>query len=454
MKPLSFRIFAGLVLLQLAALGVDLFLIERQLQPLLHAGLICGASLPWLWMSWQLLSGRATVPLWWILLAGVMLRLVVQFSSPALSDDLYRYVWEGRIQHQGHNPFVLAPADARVARPGDPIWEGVNNKPISAAYPPICQLWLYALACVGDTVEFFRSGFALCDLLLLFLLAAWLAQLGKSPAFCLVFALCPLAIIEWSAEGHNDSLAAMLLMAALLCFGRIEGRLRNWRMLMGAALFGAAVGAKFLPLLLLPWLLRHDWRILLPALAVFLLSYLPYWPGLEGSRALFGGLSEFGIRWRHNDSAFVLIYEASAYLQQGLRSLGSESWFATGDTQSIAKLPLALLFGAVLALVFWKRRPPELAASPIFAALFALSPVLHPWYVVWCVPFLALRPWPSLFVLLTTASLSHHCLARWHSEGVWEQVPLWRYLQYVPFYLALLGQLWGMRRRQQDQSEL
>jgi hypothetical protein len=458
---LSLRSFGVLSLAVAVPLAVDLFWIERQLQPLAHAGLLLLASLPWLWLCFLLLARRRRIPLSWVLLAGVLLRVMMQLASPALSDDLYRYVWEGRMQLAGHNPFLHAPEDPLVAQPGDEIWEGINNKPIPAAYPPVCQLWLRVLAWGPQTLEFARSGFALTELLLLFLLAVWLAQLGRDPSLCLVLALCPVALIEWSAEGHNDALAAMLLLAALTCLGRLpergDERLPWWRMLSGGGLLGAAIGAKFLPVLLLPWLLRRDWRILLPALCVLLASYVPFWPGLERVGELFDGVTEFGARWRHNDSLFVLIYEGTRSFQDWAATALPESWLSVswldglvhGETQRVSKLPLALLLGFFALYVFVKEKEPGAAAIPLFTVLFALSPVLHPWYVVWCVPFLALRPRPALFVLLALVSLSHHTLGRWHREGVWQEEAIWKWVQYAPFYATILATVVGrfIRRR-------
>ncbi len=447
--------FVGLVAVQAALFAASLFWIDRVRQPLLLALLLFLMSLPWLYLCHGVLTRRFRVPLVAVLTAAVLLRLLGQAAAPALSDDLFRYVWEGRMQLAGHNPFLTAPEDPSIAQPGDPIWESVNNKKIPAAYPPVCQLYLRVLAAVGaDGPSSVRTGFALCDLLCLFLLAAWLARIGLDPAFSIVYALCPLALMEWSVEGHNDSLAMLFLLLSLVLLEGGERRL-TWKRAASVGLFfGLSVSAKFLPIVFLPFFLRRDLRIGVVAMLVVPLSYLPYWPGMDAAPGLFEGITQYGARWRHNDSAFYLIHEATAWAKDRLAAAGVTNVFATGEVQRLSKLPLALLFAGLLAVVFWRARPgraesrggtqDQLAlgdsAVPIFIGLFILSPVLHPWYMLWCLPFLALRPSPALFALLSLGALSHHTLARWHSEGVWEELWYWKLLEFAPFYAILLAQ--------------
>ncbi|MFQ5504829.1 MAG: hypothetical protein ACE5F1_08545 [Planctomycetota bacterium] len=449
-RQVSLGLFSVLASVQALFLALALLAIERVERPVLFTGLLALASVPWMWLAWLVFVEKRSIPVAWVLSAGLLLRLIGQLGGPSLSDDLYRYVWEGRMQLAGKNPYLLAPEHPSVRAPGDPVWERVNHREVPAAYPPVCQLYLRLLAATGGGVVWFRAGFALLDVLLLFLLAAWLARIGVDPGRSLVYALCPLVVVELGTEGHNDSLALFLLIAALALLGRAgDGETRaSWtRISLVGVLYGASIAAKFLPGFLLPWLLRRDWRLLPACLVTVCLGYLPFLEGVERLGDLFEGLDQYATRWRANDSMFILIHDATASVQEWLKSTGSESWFATAALHRTSKVPLyaILLVGGLI--VFLVEKEPGRVPAPMLALLFIVTPTLHPWYVCWVVPFLARTPSPALFVLVAGVPLSYHPLPLWRSQGEWVELPSYKLLEFAPFYgLLLLGILRRLRR--------
>ena len=434
---------------ELAFLAGALFACDRLMQPIAYSAWILGASLAWFGLAALAARGVCRRHAVLILFAGLALRLALVLStSPRLSDDLYRYVWEGRLQLAGGNPYLQAPADPAIADPSDPIWRGVNHKEVPAAYPPVCQAWLRVVAWTGAGVLGARGLFAFWEGLLLLACFVWLRRAGRDPGWIVVPAFSPLLLVELVVEGHNDSLALALLVAALaLCREgeRVSGTRQGARGLPGRRAFpaglllGLSIGAKLLPLIALPWFWRKDRRVPLIALAVFLATWIPFLPDSGDWTGLLEGLRNYGVRWRHNDSLFWLLNEGMDLLQQTLREAGSTSWFATAELHEVSKAPVLLGFAAGAFLVWRRIREPESAFPLLLLILFCLTPTLHPWYVCWAVPFLMFRPIPALFVLCALVPLSYHPQPRWHLEGVWKERTSWKLVEFAPFYLLLVA---------------
>ncbi len=418
-----------------AALALALLVFDARQSPLAYAASMVGASMPWLWLCWCGVRGRLP-RLRHVLIAGCILRALVQFAPGAvLSDDIYRYVWEGRVQLAGHNPFLESPASLSELGASAPEWPRMNNRKITAAYPPVGQLFLRALVWICPNPRTVRLAFALCDVLVMFLLAAWLSRVGRPSALCLVHALCPLSIVEFCVEGHNDSLGIAILLGAL-CLWSI-GRIR----LAGAAL-GAAVSCKFLPILVLPWLARRDRRVVLPCLGVFVLSYLPFWPGFDRVPQLLEGLRQYGTRWRSNESLFWFLAEATRIAQHWFADAGVTGWLVELHAQRVSKIPLALVMVVFFAVIYRRVRNPAHAFVALLLVVFSFTPTLHPWYVGWIVPFLALVQAPAAFVLIATVSFSYHVLGPYHRGEGWNEQLGWKLVEYVPFYGVLLWSWW------------
>jgi hypothetical protein len=445
-----------------AFVGTALFLIDRQTRPLHYAFLMAGASAPWFWLAFLLFKRERWVPWQWVVVSALLLRALALLGQPALlSDDIYRYVWEGRVQMHAdankRNPFLNPPEDFSEDEPRDPIWEQVNHKEVPAAYPPVCQLYLRTLASMDLGVLGFRNGFALFDLLLVLLIPHWLSRLKKAPGISLIYSLCPLVLIELTVEGHNDALGLFFMVAMFWLLGKSK-KLSTTQILLGGVLYGLAIGSKFLPLVLVPWLMRKDWRLLIPAAFTVILSYVPYLPSPDQWPDLMQGLGKFGEKWAHNETIFALIKNVAIFAQTEMEAGGITGWLVDGNnTDAISRLLLFAIYGSGLLFLFWLERDSASAMVPVLGLLYALSPVVHPWYLVWVVPFLCINPSPALFALLAGAQFSYIALLRWQG-GVdwvpahfWEAEWFWKTIEYGPFYaLTLWGWLKKSVRRGQE----
>jgi len=385
----------------------------------------------------------------WILGIALLLRATLLPVTPWLSDDIYRYIWDGRVQLAGINPYLHAPESVELEPLRDPLWQRINHPEIPTIYPPGMQAVFAIAAAVSPSVPWFKLvmiGFDLAILLLLRRLTMWM---GREVWSLAIYAWNPLVIIEVAGNGHNDVIAAAFLVLALLAMTRAR---KAW----SAAALAAGILAKLFPFFCLPSLVRRTpTRWLWPIPLVVALGYLPV---LAARGGLFRGLSEYGHRWQHNDFLFRGILTATTWLDptealkgwiSGVRPFLDDATsidflYSYTHPQYVAR---AIAFGLMaLVAVGVSFRPMPLSREMLVAlgAVLLLSPPVHPWYLLWIAPLLAVRPSRGLILWTGLAPLSYALPARWGAEGPPGGVLLW--LEYLPVY-ALLAYDWIAARR-------
>lgn len=349
--------------------------------------------------------------------------------EPVLSDDVYRYRWEGMLQAEGGNPYAVAPQDPSWTSLRDETFERIPVPDYPGGYGPLAMMTARAAYGVATalSVNPWRQAVAmkvpamLADLAVIALLLGWLHSRGKPPAWVAVYALCPLAVIEFWGMGHNDALVLVFLVAAFWAF---DVR-RDW---LGFILLGGAVAVKWWPVLLLPAAIGASRatprRAMLAAagLGVVPLAMLPYWTDLSLNLQFMGG---FAGGWRNNDSLFGLTY-----------------WLAGGDF-SVAKRWTLILLAA------WCLATPVLCRERLHAGVATIAGTLllaancHPWYLTWLLPFLVFVPWPPLLLWVGLAPLFYEVLIDYQLLGQWQGSRPGRWLVYGPVFAAMAG--WGLR---------
>ena len=380
----------------------------------LYLALYLAMSLPWLAASYIAVRENRSRGSDTALVLGVasILRAFFLLTDPVLSDDVFRYVWDGRVQHAGINPYLYAPDDPTLASLRDAlpeIYAGINNKDIPTLYPPLMQLLFYAATAVSSSLLWMKAFYTLFDIALIFALARLLTALGLSPLRALVYAWSPLPIVEIAGSGHNDVAAVFFLVAALWAFER--------RRELGSIALATASGlAKLAGFALLPFFWsfvkpRAFWAIpLATALAV-----LPY--ASAGELAL-RGLREYALRWRGNDSLFHVLF------------------LLTGSLSS-AKLVVAAILIALTLGLLWRKTPPLRASFWLLGAILLLTPTVHPWYLLWIAPLLAVFPHPAWLFLEASVALSYHASYLATAGEPWQEVSFIKLLEYGPFFLLL-----------------
>lgn len=346
-------------------------------------------------------------------LCGLGFGGVFVLAPPVLSDDLYRYLWEGRLWLEGLNPYRLAPEDPSSALLRDEHWASINNKSLASIYPPLSQLLFAIAAWLGGYVWTMKSLALLAHVFGVLVLG----RLSTEPQVPLALGLNPLLLSESALNGHFDLLVGTALLLAAWALSR-------HRFARAGVAVCAAVGLKVVGLVALPLL----WPRRMVFFAATLGSAVLLAP-LVISRTLAdpaSGTGQYAIRWRGNDSLFVLAdWMGRHWFPERFADLGSRALAA-----------LALL--GVVGFVIRRRLPPLSASRTLVWALLLLSPQVHPWYLAWLLPLefaagaRAGMVW-SLAVLCAYAPLD-----RWVAEGVWVMPPWLQVFEYLAVALALL----------------
>jgi hypothetical protein len=334
-------------------------------------------------------------------------------APPLLSDDVYRSVWEARIQAHGGNPYAWddRPEAERWRPLRDAVWVRINHKEYPAIYPPVWQLAARAMVSLHDSVWAVKAFLVLCEALTLVALARLLARRRLPPERLLVLAWSPLALVEVAGSGHNEPLAILFLVLALLA---LESG-RTSRSLVLAAL-GAQ--AKLLPALVaLAWARRYRARDLPAALAAVVLPVLPF---AAAGAWLWHSLGKYSRFWRFNESGFALIA-------------------AVVSSHEAAVAAALVLLAALAALLAARRTEPAAAALAVVAATLLLAPNVLPWYALWLPPLLVLCDSAPLLLFTGTVQLAYLVYPIWQSGDLWRIGWGIRALEYGPcFALALV----------------
>ncbi|MCL4524640.1 MAG: glycosyltransferase 87 family protein [Acidobacteria bacterium] len=364
-------------------------------------------------------SDDSSSAFWLILLGALLFRLTLFPLAPTLSDDIYRYRWEGRVQQAGFNPYTMRPDDKRLAHLRDADWRAIPGRNIPTIYPPLSELlWRFGYRFLPGPVAF-KLPSLLADLLVVGMLAGWVRFSGGRNFTLAIYAWNPLVIFEFAASGHHDALAFAAVFAASLLIIRGRGTLSTLALAAGTLV-------KAFPIVLFPlWLRRAKWPSSrwgwLNVLAALVLAAACSWPYWTAWPQLLQSLGQYGSGWRDNNpSLYALLEQFSGF----------------------PDLAVGAGIGVVAGLSIWvaaRRMDSIRAAYVLFAAILMLSPNANPWYFTWLVPFLAFFPNPAWLLLTVLQSLSYHVLIAYQASGAYHFQPFYLWLTYAPFYAVLLA---------------
>ena len=315
MRPES-RIFAGVL-----ALCVGVFWLTAGAHaPHTTVWGVWALGVPYVLLLWGLKdAARVTPALLFTSVAGALwMRGCGVWAEPLLSDDVFRYVWDGRVWAAGVNPYVYAPAEAALAGLRDEaIWPHINHPEVPTIYPPLAQLVFLIHALLGWGVTGLKAIFVAFELACLGLFAWSGGKVGwgrdRTSSALIVVGLNPLMVVETAWSGHMDVLAFWPLALGWLWvwrLGQVESRrARAFAMACAGVCFGWSIGTKLLGVILLPLCVtktRIFWGLGIVALAlgVSVASVLPLH---EAGGEMTTGFRTYAASWRHNDGPFRLL---------------------------------------------------------------------------------------------------------------------------------------------------
>ena len=326
-------------------------------------------------------------------------RVPLLISSPILSDDVYRYIWDGRIQKFGHNPYASVPDDPQLRDLHTPITRNIHptSARLPTIYPPATQLFFRGVTSVHESVRAMTLAVLVCDILVIAILLKWLIATRRNPFWVLAYAWHPLVAVEGAGAAHVDFLGVLFVVLAAYALAR------RWSMVATISL-AVAVAVKFLPIVLAPLLWRRvRIRDAMLSVGFVFLIFLPFVRDTGWFPT--GSLSVYLEEWRFNGLVFD-------WLEPLLGTTGT--------------LVLTIISGLVVA-GFSRHWLPQDApgawAWPLATTLL-LMPVIYPWYLIWLTPFLITRSTAPLVAWSFGVFLTY---AVWHAElnGAGWVLPNW-----------------------------
>ncbi len=345
-----------------------------------------------------------------ILTVAIACRLVTLFPEPGMSSDVYRYAWDGVVQHAHINPYRYVPGDAALKflrEPNQDLFDSMNRRDYARTiYPPAAQVLFYLITFISPTMTCMKTIMVFFEGLTVYALLELMKHMGIRREQALLYAWCPLLIWEIGGSGHLDS-AAMAYMALALLF-----RYRRRPVLTGVFL-GLAVLTKLYPLVLLPALMlprkpadgegepASSWEILKPAAwdwtmpaTVLTMAVVGYSAYSSVGRLVFGFLTGYAQEEGLKSGARFFLLELAQHVP-GFTHLPTGAFYVFA----------ALVFAALTVWSLRVARAQDRAAflTPamgLAVALMLLFSPHYPWYIIWLLLFFTLRPSLALLTYL------------------------------------------------------
>lgn len=388
----------------------------------------------------------------YIVVVGLLLRVAMLWSTPALEDDFHRYLWDGGVAVHGYNPYRYRPdAMTSPSTPG-PLRElaesagyihgRINHPELRTIYPPVA-IAAFAVAHLAEAWSLlaWRLVCLACEGLSVWLLLALLRETGRSPLWVLIYWWNPLVIKELLNSAHMEAVLVPLLLAAMLQAVRR-------RHTSAVVLIGLAAATKVWPALLVPLFLRPLWgdrrrlAVVLAVLGVLAAGtlWLPVAAGFDNT----SGFVAYAAQWR-NGSALFPALEGLWKGVLGLVGAADAEW-----PGRLARVVMAAT-AAVIAIVVALRPVPDteqivVRATVVAAAVLLLSPAQFPWYLTWVMPFLALWPVRGLIaasVLMPLYYVSFHLSAA-NQAWIFRDLVVW--VIWLPVWALLAHEAWAGAR--------
>ena len=384
-----------------------------------------------------------------------------------MSDDVYRYAWEGYVLKQGLNPYQTTPEDPRLQSLKDSGLRSPNHPNMGAIYPPLA-LFFHQLVVevfersqytdlrselemgkgeggkvaelrippsssgltresinthvIKDLYLYFKFAYLLFDLLTIFLLILLLKRRRQDPGHVLLYAYNPVILYAFAGQAHLDSLMIFTLVLALYFF---ETKRYCWMWIS----LGLSIASKGPAILAIGALLNRStlrYSFVLPLLLLLL-----YFPFLDAPGSLFSSLSSFAWRMDYNGSIFPLLK------------------MLTGLSNPAASAVLMFLGAGILVWVYLCIGDPPRCIFIVFTVFLLLAPTVHFWYLSWIIPFLCFHRSGPVMLWCGLSGLWFAVLEGIHYRNTFEHYPRMVVLQYLPVYLYFLMNWFGVGRRKE-----
>ncbi|MBK7379567.1 MAG: hypothetical protein IPJ03_11265 [Ignavibacteriales bacterium] len=346
-----------------------------------------------------------------IIVTGLLFRLTLFPSTPSTSDDVYRYVWEGKVVVNGFNPFTTPPNSNVLSSLQDSNYTKVTYKNIPAIYPPFSQL-VFATAYIltEDNLLGLKLIYFICEFFTLIFLLKLLHLKKINLNRIILYAWLPLPIMEYFVNVHLDPVGIMFLIIAVYFIEREK--------FAGASVFLAlSFLSKLIGIFLLPLIFRKA-GINKSVLFIFIFSFVSiifYLPFADGSFSAFTAFSNYLSNWEFNGS----IYNSFKAL------------FSNSET---ARMICGIIFISLVVYISSTYKDFSKAGFYIFLCWAILSTTLFSWYLGWLAVLNPFVNFFSVMSLLFTINLTNFSPL----GNEWREYGFVLAIEYVPFFLLLV----------------
>ncbi|MBK9181529.1 MAG: DUF2029 domain-containing protein [Ignavibacteria bacterium] len=347
----------------------------------------------------------------------VIIMLALSVHRDVLSDDAYRYRWDGWVTSHGVNPYTHVPQDSTIDHLAFTTEDGIVYPDVvpyghmHTIYPPGAQIILGSITLFSSTNEMvFKLIWWAIIMVLLFAVIRLLDDHHRT--LFLVAISCPVILFHGIMDIHLDMIMALLTVLSVILNSK-------GRPFLASGILGFAITVKFLPVLALPILLRaRSWdqrlKLLGVMCAVVALVYVPFF-----GAGVFGSLSTFAQKWQSNSALYSLL----------------RVFFDDG----IVRIVMAGMGLAGLIKIWWMyRAQPLFAMTSSIIVILLCSPVVHPWYLIMPLLMLPFAPLRSTLVWGATICVYGIAYTNYKGDGVWLDHPIALACEFLPVVVALV----------------
>jgi len=360
------------------------------------------------------LTKEKTYHLRYIILFSLIFRLLLVSVLP--SDDIYRYLWEGKILGAGISPYRYPPESNILLSFRDAFYPLINHKNFSSIYPPLSQYVFTAADFFSHSITSMKLAFISFDFMTILVVCKILKGRGMNVKRVVIYAYNPLVLLSVAAHGHNDSLFVFLLMASILAFEK-----RKW--VTSNILLAASFLSKFIFIFFWPIYIKKSKKYALYFILTVLLLSIPLYSTIP---SLFDVLFRFGKNFRFNDSIHIIFY--------GFFRI----FFERKDALLSAKI-ISIIILSFFYIYFACKNEDLIKFGFYFTGLLLLMlPTVHPWYILWIIPFLVFFPNRAWILLTGTMFFYFVILGDFNTHHVWRENQWMHALIYLPFYFFLI----------------
>lgn len=349
------------------------------------------------------------------LLVSVVFRIILLTMEPG--DDLWRYLWEGRVQNFGFNPYAYAPDDRALEALRTPYWSWINHPEYPAIYAPMTELIFRGLAALAESPMLFKSCFLAADLGVIVLLGGLVRHYRMDTGRVWWYAWNPLVVYSFAGGGHFDSLMIVSLAAALLLLLKH----RDAFAVLGLTAAGAIKEIAFIAAPFFLMSMRRKAWLILPA-AIFPFGWLfyghpvPQWETAQRFWSIASSHSLVSALMKEENSPWLLVVFMSGWI-----------W-----------------------IVLARRFRPATGIHHSLSWVLMLSPSVHPWYLTWVLAFSGLTNFKAWWLL--SGTMFFYFLT-WNTSGaihLSEGKGLETLAIYIPFYALFGAEMWNLYKRRRN----